>query len=137
MSHIPREEENKSFTTIEKDHWEKNWEGKVSERPLSLLNVFNRDATTLLAEKLRGTLHPSIVEICFAPGKFLQYLERRFQATCSGYDYSESGCRAARKFLSSCGAKVQVHCQRRLMPRIELVWSTALAWWSTSTIRRG
>lgn len=63
------------FETIEKDHWEKNWQYGVSMRPLSLLNVFNRDAIALLSEPLRSIAHPTIVEIGFVPGKYLRFLK--------------------------------------------------------------
>jgi len=72
-----------SFVTIEKDHWEKNWEHGVRKRPLSLLNVFNRDAIALLSEPLLNATNPVIVEIGFVPGKYLQFFEKRFNARMS------------------------------------------------------
>jgi hypothetical protein len=100
-----------SFVTIDKNHWDRNWASGFGARPLSLLNVFNRDAIALLSRPLRGTAGASVVEIGFVPGKFLQFLEHHFQAECHGYDYSESGCSNARRFLGAQRASVQVHCQ--------------------------
>jgi len=118
-----------SFVTIEKDHWEKNWQNDVSKRPLSLLNVFNRDAIALLSESLRTTANPVIAEIGFVPGKYLQFFEKRFNAECHGYDYSETGCRQARQFFSEQGSSVNVHHQDvltkppQLLNRAKLVYS--------------
>ena len=118
-----------SFVTIEKDHWEKNWQHGVSKRPLSLLNVFNRDAIALLSQPLLNATNPVIVEIGFVPGKYLQFFEKRFKAECHGYDYSENGCRQASQFFSEQGSSVHVHHQDvLLMPpqtskRAQLVYS--------------
>lgn len=118
-----------SFVTIEKDHWEKNWQHGVSKRPLSLLNIFNRDAITLLSQPLLNVTNPVIVEIGFVPGKYLQFFEKRFNAECHGYDYSETGCRQASQFFSEQGSSVHVHHQDVLLKppqtsnRAQLVYS--------------
>ena len=113
MNTSPNDDHDKqpSFVTIDKNHWERNWAPGVGARPLSLLNVFNRDAIALLSRPLHGTTGATVVEIGFVPGKFLQFLERHFHAECHGYDYSESGCRTASRFLGAQRANVQVHCQ--------------------------
>ena len=101
----------KPFINIKKDHWEKNWQYGVSMRPLSLLNVFNRDAIALLSEPLRSIAHPTIVEIGFVPGKYLRFFEKHFNAKCHGYDYSEQGCSQAHQFFREQGGSIQVYCQ--------------------------
>ena len=70
--------EDNSFSTVEKEHWDRNWAGVVAGRPLSLWNVFNFDAVTLLGKKLSGSRAPSIVEIGFVPG-IQQYLIHKIQ----------------------------------------------------------
>lgn len=116
------------FVTIEKDHWEKNWQNDVSRRPLSLLNVFNRDAIALLSEPLRTTTNPVIAEIGFVPGKYLQFFEKRFNAECHGYDYSETGCRQARQFFSAQGSCVRVHHQDVLIKPPQIVNAAQLVY---------
>ena len=117
------------FTTVEKAHWEKNWESSITPKPLSLLNIFNRDALSLLMKKCGTKPQPTVIEIGCVPGKYLYHLEQRLSATCHGFDYSETGCKAAVQFLRSQQSQVQIHCQDVLMHppdpslRAQLVYS--------------
>lgn len=110
-AYVGHQSQQDMFKAVGRNYWEKNWEQKISKKPLSLLNVFNSDATAVLSSALRKTFSPTVVEIGFAPGKYLDYFEKHFHGKCHGYDYSESGCREARQFLSTQGSKVLVHCQ--------------------------
>lgn len=108
------DQDSNSFTTVEKKHWEENWKDIPAKNSLSMLNVFNYDAIKLLTSRIRGLHEITVVEIGFVPGKFLAYLHHHHGATCHGYDYSEVGCGAARKFLDSQKCEkhgVHVHCQ--------------------------
>jgi hypothetical protein len=111
MNKIKNNNKSQTFTNIEKDHWEKNWQSNVNKNPLSLLNIFNRDAINLLSGSLKQVSNPIVLEIGFVPGKYLQYFEKQFNAECHGYDYSETGCKQAREFFSAHGSTVSVHHQ--------------------------
>ena len=79
--------------------------------PLSLLNVFNADLIHLMERELAGAPRPAFVEIGFAPGKVLDALVGRFSGTGVGYDYSESGCAAARRYLWARKSKIEIVCR--------------------------
>ncbi len=106
-----KSEESRPFINVDKDHWDSNWKNIEVAQPLSSLNVFNRDAIGLLKEKIRRYRHPTVVEIGFVPGKFLLFLEKNCDTVCYGYDYSETGCEAAKKFLNHYSSRVSIHCQ--------------------------
>lgn len=99
------------FVTVDKSHWEANWRSAISNKPLSLLNVFNYDICRLFKRELKSTPRPKMVEIGFAPGKLLRHFEKHLAGSCVGYDYSEIGCDLARKFLGSERSRISIVCQ--------------------------
>lgn len=99
------------FRDVDKTHWDDNWSGEISQRPLSRLNVANRDIDQLFRRELAGRAAPDVIEIGGAPGKMLVHVERTFGARGTGIDYSEVGCRAAEVYLKAHGSTATMLCR--------------------------
>jgi 2-polyprenyl-3-methyl-5-hydroxy-6-metoxy-1,4-benzoquinol methylase len=100
-----------NFQDVEKDHWDRNWSGVISQKPLSRLNIVNRDIDHLFREELAGYRSLDVIEIGGAPGKMLLHMERNFAARrCLALDYSEVGCRSAEAYLKANNSSATIMC---------------------------
>jgi len=98
------------------------WEDVNSRRPhLSLpssLVVSPRDLKHLLKKHIRPQM--SVLEIGFAPGKFLAFAAKVLKAKVAGLDYSESGVQFSKRLFGTLGIEGDLRCENVFMTTFPL-----------------
>ncbi len=89
------------------------WEGFHSARPRlrlpSKLVITTRNVTHLLDSNVKPGMH--VLEIGFAPGKILSYVNKVLGAAVTGLDYSEHGTAMARELFDALDVDGEILCE--------------------------
>jgi SAM-dependent methyltransferase len=75
----------------------------------SRLSVGTLNFTRLMRRFVRPEMR--VLEIGFAPGKYLSWLAKRLGARVSGVDYSQSGVDTARRLFTAVGVEGDLRCE--------------------------
>ncbi len=90
-----------------------HWEAVNSRRPTfglpSSLVVSTRDLKHLLRKHIEPQM--KVLEIGFAPGKFLAFAAKVLEANVSGIDYSEGGVQFAKRLFGALGIGGDLRCE--------------------------
>jgi 2-polyprenyl-6-hydroxyphenyl methylase/3-demethylubiquinone-9 3-methyltransferase len=96
----------------DEQYWNEIWDGQQHKvRRLRRVYVANRRLARLFQQALASFQRPTILEVGCADSLWLPFLAQRYSAEASGVDYSEIGCRLARRNLAMRGAEAKIICR--------------------------